>query len=114
MALDSPPPSRRFAPLPTSPSLPLTSVVEPEGLVSLNLPVLKLALSLLGVGVPRVRGRDRDSVLSVAVGWVSLGVKGVVGYLVLGNVVEGVLEGPVCEGVALGEAAADGGVLELR
>mmetsp|Transcript_9659 Transcript_9659/g.22765 ORF Transcript_9659/g.22765 Transcript_9659/m.22765 type:complete len:259 (+) Transcript_9659:754-1530(+) len=36
-----------------------------------------------------------------------------VGYLVLGDVVEGVLEGPVGQGVALGEAAADGGVLEL-
>jgi hypothetical protein len=42
-----------------------------------------------------------DSVLSITDGGVALGVEGVDGDLVLGNVVEAVLESPVREGVNL-------------
>ena len=85
-------------------ALALGGVVEPGGRVALELEVDEAGGSVLG---------DGDGVLGVADGGVSLGVEGVVRDLVLGNVIEGVLEGPVGEGVALGEAASDGGVLEL-
>mmetsp|Transcript_21353 Transcript_21353/g.32549 ORF Transcript_21353/g.32549 Transcript_21353/m.32549 type:complete len:237 (+) Transcript_21353:2241-2951(+) len=36
-----------------------------------------------------------------------------VGYLVLGNVIKGILEGPVSDGIALGKSTSDGRVFEL-
>mmetsp|Transcript_65970 Transcript_65970/g.148891 ORF Transcript_65970/g.148891 Transcript_65970/m.148891 type:complete len:350 (-) Transcript_65970:403-1452(-) len=83
--------------------LPLRGVVEPRRLVALPLEVDELGGAVLG---------DRDRVLGVPDRGVALGVERVRGDLVLGDVVEGVLEGPVGQGVDLGQAAVHGRVLE--
>jgi hypothetical protein len=85
-------------------SLTLRGVLEPCGLVTFKLVVNEANRCVFW---------DRDGVLGITMGWVSLGVEWVVGHLVLGNVVEGIFQSPVGDGVALGEASTDGGVLEL-
>ena len=100
---------------PDEPAQPLARVAAPLTLVALELPVDELgdALALaLGLGA-LVHARHGDRVLGVAVRGVALGVHRVVRHLVLGDVVEGVLERPVRDRVALGQATADGRVLEL-
>mmetsp|Transcript_1641 Transcript_1641/g.2742 ORF Transcript_1641/g.2742 Transcript_1641/m.2742 type:complete len:211 (-) Transcript_1641:528-1160(-) len=84
-------------------AFPLARVVEPLGLVALELKVLEGHATVF---------RDRDGVLGISDGWISLCVKGVVRNLILCDVVKAVLEGPVSERVALSKAAANRGVLE--
>lgn len=86
-------------------SLALRGIIEPGGLISLKLKVDEFGRSILG---------DGDGVFGIADGGVSLGVEGVVGDFVFGDVVECVLEGPVGDGVAFGESSSDGCVFELE
>lgn len=85
-------------------SLTLRGIVEPCGLVSLEFEVDEFGGTIFG---------DGDGILGISNGWVSLGVKRVVGDFVLGDVVESVLKSPVSDGVALGKSSADGGIFEL-
>mmetsp|Transcript_38608 Transcript_38608/g.64974 ORF Transcript_38608/g.64974 Transcript_38608/m.64974 type:complete len:400 (+) Transcript_38608:73-1272(+) len=83
-------------------TLALLGVVQPRRLLALELEVHELHGPVLG---------DGDGVLGITDGGVALRMKGMVEDLVLGDVVEGVLEGPVGEGVNLGEATTDGRAL---
>jgi hypothetical protein len=85
-------------------SLTFGGIVEPWGLVSLEFEVDEFGGAIFG---------DRDGILGISNGWVSLGVKRMVGNFVLGDVVEGVLKGPVGDGVALGKSSTNGGIFEL-
>mmetsp|Transcript_53260 Transcript_53260/g.80793 ORF Transcript_53260/g.80793 Transcript_53260/m.80793 type:complete len:422 (-) Transcript_53260:187-1452(-) len=84
-------------------SLSFTGIVQPRSGITFELEVNKLGGAIF---------RDRDGILGITDGRVSLGVQRVVRDLVLGNVVEGIFKSPVGDGVALGESTSDGGVLE--
>mmetsp|Transcript_40978 Transcript_40978/g.123627 ORF Transcript_40978/g.123627 Transcript_40978/m.123627 type:complete len:403 (+) Transcript_40978:376-1584(+) len=85
-------------------SLTLRGVIEPRDGISLELEIDEAGGTILGNG---------DGILRVSDGGVALGVERMMRDIVLRNVIEGVLEGPVGQGVALGQPSADGSVLEL-
>mmetsp|Transcript_71676 Transcript_71676/g.118697 ORF Transcript_71676/g.118697 Transcript_71676/m.118697 type:complete len:211 (-) Transcript_71676:457-1089(-) len=81
----------------------LTCIVQPRSLVALEFKVNKLHTAVLG---------NWNCVLGITNGRIALGVQWVVRNLVLGNVLEGVLQCPVGEWIALGQTSANGGILE--
>merc|ERR1719310_418249 len=91
----------------------LRGVVEPFGLVANPLVVLEGSEALLGLLRALIHRGHRDGVLEVTMRRVAVLVAGVVRHLVLGDVVEDILQSPVGERVALGEAAVDWRVLKL-
>mmetsp|Transcript_62296 Transcript_62296/g.114763 ORF Transcript_62296/g.114763 Transcript_62296/m.114763 type:complete len:211 (-) Transcript_62296:9-641(-) len=81
----------------------LTCIVQPRSLVPLEFKINKLHTAVLG---------NWNCVLGITNGRIALGVQGVVGNLVLGNVLESILQRPVGQGVALGQATANRCVLK--
>mmetsp|Transcript_154654 Transcript_154654/g.273158 ORF Transcript_154654/g.273158 Transcript_154654/m.273158 type:complete len:211 (-) Transcript_154654:501-1133(-) len=84
-------------------ALALTRVVQPLRLVALKLEVLESHGAILW---------DRDGVLRIPNRRVALCMQWMVWDLVLGNVFESILQGPVSKWVALGQATTDGCILE--
>mmetsp|Transcript_81129 Transcript_81129/g.148057 ORF Transcript_81129/g.148057 Transcript_81129/m.148057 type:complete len:211 (+) Transcript_81129:355-987(+) len=84
-------------------ALTLTCIVQPCSLVPLEFKVDKLHTAVLG---------NWNCVLGITDGRIALSVQGVVWNLVLGNVLEGVLQSPVGQWIALGQTSTNGGILK--